>query len=104
MRTFKGVRTATGCEVTVDGRPLDLRLDLRNHSPDGPEWRHGGSGSVQLALAVLANLYGDGFAERHCQDFKRIIAGLPMDGWEFTEQNVDAWFSGEEVETPAKKV
>jgi len=27
-RVYEGRRTATGCEVTVDGKPLDPRFDL----------------------------------------------------------------------------
>ena len=42
MKTYSGVRTETGCAVTVIGpdgsRGLDPRFDLRNHSPDGFEW------------------------------------------------------------------
>ena len=49
--------------VTVgeDGksRRLDLRLDLRNHSPTGFSWGYGGSGPAQLALAICADVYGD---------------------------------------------
>ena len=34
MKTYKGVRTAQGCEVTVDGQSLDPRMDV-GHSSDG---------------------------------------------------------------------
>jgi len=40
-------------------RPLELRLDLFNHSPTGFEWGSGGSGPAQLALAILADHLGD---------------------------------------------
>lgn len=43
-------------EVTVDGRPLLMRLELRNHSPTGFEWGYGGSGPAQLALAIVCDV------------------------------------------------
>ena len=52
-------------------RPLDLRLDLFNHSPTGFEWGYGGSGPAQLALAILAErLSDDAMAVRLHQAFK----------------------------------
>ena len=32
MRTYHGQRTARGCEVTVDGRPLRMRSDLSGNA------------------------------------------------------------------------
>lgn len=34
-------------------KPLDMRLDLLNKSPDGPSWGYGGSGPSQLAFALV---------------------------------------------------
>lgn len=73
---YAGRRTERGCVVEALGadgarRPLDLRTDLWNHSPDGFEWGYGGSGPAQLALALLADVTGDGeLAARQHQDFK----------------------------------
>ena len=72
--------------VSVDGVPLDPRLDLVNHSPSGLSWGYLGSGPAQLALAVLAHhLHGlgapmaDARAIRHHQRFKQLlIASLPQ--------------------------
>ena len=51
---------------------LNPRLNWRNHSPTGFNWGYGGSGSAQLALAILADFTGDkDFTLRHYQDFKR---------------------------------
>ena len=49
MKRYQGIRTSDGCEVVVleVGKPtcpLDLRLDLGNHSPTCFEWGYGGSG------------------------------------------------------------
>jgi len=38
---------------------LAPRRDLCNHSPTGFEWGYGGSGPSQLALAMLADFFGD---------------------------------------------
>ena len=59
MKQYEGRRTGRGVEVTVDGVPLNPRLDLRNHSPTGLEWGYCGSGPAQLALAILADHTGD---------------------------------------------
>lgn len=77
--------------VTVDGRPLPVRLDIINHSPDGFQWGYHGSGPAQLALAMLADFTGDRIlAVRLHQPFKRLlIAGLAKDeGWTLTGDQV----------------
>ncbi len=80
--------------VYVNGRPLPLRLDLRNHSPDGHEWGYGGSGPAQLALSILAFVCGDEIAQAHYQDFKfKVIAHQPHDGWEMTSEEVEDWLA-----------
>lgn len=35
MKLYEGKRTEAGCVVAVDGRPLPLRHDIRNHSATG---------------------------------------------------------------------
>ncbi len=40
-------------------RSLPLRTDLANHSPDGLSWGYNGSGSAQLALAMLMEVLDD---------------------------------------------
>lgn len=94
MRTFHGIRTEHGAVVIVEGdeqngRPLDLRLDLRNHSPTGFEWGYGGSGPAQLALAMCAAVVGDRRAQAIYQEFKsRVIAGISASEWWFDEEAV----------------
>jgi hypothetical protein len=34
-KLYEGVRDPQGNRITVDGRPLPMRNDLRDHSPDG---------------------------------------------------------------------
>jgi hypothetical protein len=85
-KQYVGKRSYGQCFVTIDGRALDPRFDLRFHSPDGFEWGYGGSGSAQLALALLADWLGDDAeALRVYQEFKsRAVAGLPREGWTLT--------------------
>ena len=93
MKTYKGKRQGHAVEVTVDGRPLNPRLDLWNHSPTGYEWGYRGSGPAQLALALLCDHLGDdeeSVALHH--DFKRVVvAQLPYRGWELTSEEMDTW-------------
>jgi hypothetical protein len=94
MKIYRGSRNEDGCEIIVSGdgpdRPLDPRLDLWNHSPDGFEWGYEGSGPAQSALAILADVLDDpDRAVRLYQDFKRkVISGSPKKGWTLTEDQV----------------
>ena len=73
-----------------EGAELDLRLDLRAHSPTGFDWGYAGSGPSQLALALLADYLGDDAgALRLYQPFKSaVVAGLPRAGWTLSQQAI----------------
>src|SRR5262245_31201994 len=95
MKTYTGYRTPQDCIVKIhhdDGtsRELPLRLDLRSHSPDGPEWGYAGSGPAQLALALAADVLGDDEAAQDVyQSLKfKVIGRLPHDGWSLTEDQL----------------
>jgi hypothetical protein len=90
MKRYQGRRVGHATLVTVDGEPLNPRLDLWNHSPTGYEWGYGGSGPAQLALALLADCLDDeGDAIGWHQDFKSaVVAGLPYAGWTLTEEEI----------------
>ena len=51
MKTYRGGRSLEGAVVTVDGRPLPPRYDLKRLSSTGFEWTYEGAGPAQLALA-----------------------------------------------------
>jgi hypothetical protein len=91
MKTYEGKRSFGQCVVTVDGRVLDPRFDLRRHSPDGFEWNYGGSGPAQLALALLADhLNDDQEALNLYQRFKwTVIEALPRRGWRLLSRDID---------------
>ena len=90
MKRYQGRREGYVAEVTVDGKPLNPRLDLWNHSPSGLEWGYAGSGPAQLALALLADhLTDDREAVRLHQQFKRaIVAWLPFQSWMLTSLEI----------------
>ena len=96
MKLYHGRRTEHGCAVDVeeDGEVycLNLRHDLRNHSPTGLEWSYAGSGPAQLALALAADvLQDDDRAQEIYQRLKfKLIGGLPHEGWVLTEHQVRA--------------
>ena len=92
MKTYIGIRQEDGAlSVTVNGQPLNPRLDLWNHSPTGFECGYVGSGPAQLALALLAeNLNNDEQAVALHQLFKRkVVAGLSPRGWRLTSKQIE---------------
>jgi hypothetical protein len=69
-------------QVWIGGREVlpDRSVRVRPHSPDGFSWGDGGSGSAQLALALLLELTHEDLALLWYQDVKwQIIARLPQD-------------------------
>lgn len=90
MRTYAGTRVGHAVDVTVNGCPLDPRLDLRNHSPTGFEWGYAGSGPAQVALALLADhLAVDERALELYQEFKfAVVATLPKQSWALTSDQI----------------
>jgi hypothetical protein len=92
MKVYAGTRRRNeNVSVTVDGLRLASHFHLHNHSPAGFEWGYGGSGPAQLALAILANHFGeDEKALAMYQAFKwRVISKLPKNGWTLTSEEID---------------
>jgi hypothetical protein len=90
MKTYEGKRQGYAAIVTVNGRRLNPRHDLWNHSPDGFEWGYGGSGPAQLALALLADhCQNDEQALTFYQRFKwAVVAALAHRGWTLTSDDI----------------
>ncbi len=101
MKIYHGTRGEEGCVVTVNGAPLDPRTDLRLLSSDGFEWGYKGSGPHQLALAILADHFGDDRrAQNQCQLFMEVlISELKDDEWKLTDNQVGNTFNSV-VEVP----
>ena len=90
MKCYEGRREGYAAIVTVDGRRLNPRRDLWNHSPSGFEWGYCGSGPAQLALAILADHCGDDEqALNFYQRFKwKVVAELPRH-WTLTSAEIE---------------
>jgi len=91
MKRFCGDRTIDGIKVTVDGRPLDQRLDLHRYTANGFEWSYEGDEPRQLALAILAEHLNDPAAARALVDpfMKSVVANFDNE-WEMTSPDIDA--------------
>jgi len=95
MKRYEGGRSLAGCVVTVDGRPLDPRYDLRRLSPTGFEWTYEGAGPAQLALALLADHLRDDAKALALHDrFMRAVVADLDNSWELTSDDLDAALRG----------
>jgi hypothetical protein len=97
MKTYKGQRTGCAINVTVDGFPLNPRLDIWDYSPYGFEWGYDMEGTAQLALALLADFLGDDMkALRLHHDFKRTLL-VPLhhdyNCWVITENEMRSYLA-----------
>ena len=102
---YKGIRTTEGGPQCVwkevpqsDGRRGQVALDpvpsqkIWNHSPDGFQWGYGGSGSAQLALALLLDVTGDPeLSVRLHQIFKRHFVAAWGEKWQIWSDDIEAW-------------
>ena len=90
---YRGTKNYGGeVVVTFNDVPLDPRLDLFNHPPIGFDWGYSGSGSAQLALAVLAHHFkDDDRAMKLYQQFKfAVFAGIHKKiKWTLTPTQID---------------
>lgn len=91
VKRYEGLREGYAVIVTVNGRRLNPRHDLWNHSPSGFEWGYAGSGPAQLSLAILADHCGnDEQAFNFHHRFKwAVVAELPRRRWTLTSPEVE---------------
>jgi hypothetical protein len=91
VKTYVGGRSLAGAEVTVDGKKLDPRFDLKRLSPSGFEWTYEGNGPAQLALALLADHLGDDSrALALYAPFMRAVVAELDNSWELTSAEIEA--------------
>lgn len=91
MKHYLGERTIDGISVTVDGKDLDPRFDLKSLSPEGFEWTYEGPAPAQLALALLADHLGDDQRALALHDaFMRAAVANFENDWEMTSADIDA--------------
>ena len=89
-KTYVGERTIDGAIVTVDGRPLDERYDVRTYTDHGFEWSYEGDGPRQVALAILAEHLGDPQAALELVEpfMTRVVANFDND-WEMRSADIE---------------
>jgi Family of unknown function (DUF6166) len=91
MKIYAGGRGLDGAVVTVDGKPLAPRFDLKRFSAMGFEWTYEGDGPRQLALALLADHLGDDRkALALTEKFMRDVVSLLDNAWRMTGEEIDA--------------
>lgn len=91
MKIYEGSRSLAGALVTVDGRPLPPRHDLKLLSRAGFEWTYEGAAPAQLALALLADHLGDDHAAlREYERFMREVVANLDNAWRLTSNDIDA--------------
>lgn len=90
MKVYEGGRSLAGAVVTVDGRKLDPRFDLKKLSKAGFEWTYEGAGPAQLALALLADHLGDDQKALKLHDvfMREVVANLD-NSWRMTSAEID---------------
>ena len=95
MKHYAGDRTIDGVKVTVDGVPLDPRLDIIEFSKNGFEWSYEGPEPRQLALALLVDHLGDSAAAKTpVEPFMRAIVANFGNEWEMSSADIELALAG----------
>jgi hypothetical protein len=90
MKVYEGGRSLDGAVVTVDGKKLAPRHDLKKLSPAGFEWTYEGAGPGQLALALLADHLGDDKqALALYPGFMSAVVARLDNAWRLTSDDID---------------
>ena len=89
-RIYEGGRSLDGAVVTVDGRPLDPRFEVKTFCRTGFEWTYVGDGPRQLALALLVDHLGDATrALDLTEGFMRGVVAELDNAWRLTGDEID---------------
>jgi hypothetical protein len=95
MKVYEGGRSLDGAVVTVDGKKLPPRFDLKKLSPAGYEWTYEGAGPAQLALALLADHLGDDQKALALHEpFMRAVIAELDNAWRMTSADIDQALAG----------
>ena len=94
-KVYTGDRTIDGIRVSVDGRPLDPRYDLRRFTEGGFEWSYEGPEPEQLAFALLVDHLGDpaGGDALRGRFMREVVANFDNE-WEMTAADIDRALEG----------
>ena len=91
MKIYEGERGLSGAVVTVDGKPLDPKFDVKTFSKTGFEWTYAGAGPRQLALAILSDHLGDtSKALELSEAFTRDVVAFLDNAWRMDSAEIDA--------------
>jgi len=91
MKTYAGIRTIDGLQVTVDGKPLDSRQDVHAFSDAGFEWGYTGDAPKQLALAILCDCLGDvDAALTATDDFMKNVVSVLDNEWTLSAEEIES--------------
>ncbi len=89
-KRYAGDRTIDGCQVLVDGEPLDEAVEVHEISEDGFEWSYEGEGPEQLAFAILYDHFSDATrAKANSASFMRAVVANFNNEWEMTSGDID---------------
>jgi len=90
MKRYVGDRTIDGVQATVDGAPLDPRVDVVAFTRNGFEWSYEGPEPRQLALALLVDHLGDNDkAKALVEPFMAAVVANFGNEWEMTSADID---------------
>jgi hypothetical protein len=90
MKRYVGDRTIDGVKVTVDGAPLDPRVDVMEFTKNGFEWSYEGPEPRQLALALLVDHLGDREKVKTLvESMMRAVVANFGNEWEMTSADLD---------------
>ena len=99
MKVYRGKRlgiikdTCSEVSVTVQddgGKEENLRHHVY-HSPTGFNWGYGGSGSADLAMSILWDLYDTEPDMNFYQAFKHRFVSSWGEEWEISESDIRGW-------------
>lgn len=101
MKQYYGKRSGGKVEVTVNGSALNPRFDLQPQITADFEWGYDGTGPFRLALAILADFYGDDekSVALHRQFTRIYLAQLQSDNWQLDEMAITSMLEST-VEVP----
>ena len=90
MKMYSVARTIDGIQVTVDGQPLDERIDIHQFTDGGFEWSYEGDAPQQLALALLSDHLDDNKqALALCTRFTRQVVANLDNEWALSSADID---------------
>ncbi len=90
MKVYAGDRTIDGIEVTVDGKPLPERYDIKQFTDLGFEWTYEGASPQQLALAILADHLDDPEESlKSSAAFMKAVISELSNEWQLSSADID---------------